>query len=134
MELGARTSLLLALAAGPGFGLELIARVATRTEGSLRLNRGGVYLALRSLERQGLVHGWTQGRSGSGRPRRYYELTPRGILLAEKIHRVLQGLTQPERRAVGADETRRMAERLERGGSLSVGALRLRAAGRRAGV
>jgi DNA-binding PadR family transcriptional regulator len=58
----------------PAHGLELIRRVHKRTGGAVSLNQGSVYPALRQLEREHLVRGWT-GRpaKGGGRPRRYYE-------------------------------------------------------------
>ncbi|MGH9392155.1 MAG: PadR family transcriptional regulator, partial [Vicinamibacteria bacterium] len=91
MDLGARTLLLLALSEGPGYGLELIARRKGRSRGRMSLNRGGTYLALRKLETEGLVRGWRRPTGASGRPRRYYELTPRGIVELERAREVLQG-------------------------------------------
>ena len=132
MELGARTALLLALAYGPGFGLELITRVKVRTGGLLRLNRGGIYLALRSLERKRLVHGWTRRLPGKGRPRRYYELTAEGILSVEQLRRSLLTLTRTEGRSVTAIEAEQMAARVSEAGGLSAFAIQLRDAGRRA--
>jgi PadR family transcriptional regulator PadR len=132
--MGAQTALLVALASGPGFGLELIARVLERTRGLLRLNRGGAYLALRRLERVGLVHGWMRRLPRSGRPRRYYELTPEGILRAEELRRALAALTGASGPGVTDDEARRMADRVREGADLSVAAIELRDAGRRAGL
>jgi PadR family transcriptional regulator, regulatory protein PadR len=130
--LGAQTALLLALSRGPGFGLELIERVALRSEGLLRLNRGGAYLALRRLEKLGLVHGWMRHLARSGRPRRYYELTPEGILRAEEARRALGGLLQAGDPATTSEEARRMADRVSESGALSAAVIRLRDAGRRA--
>jgi PadR family transcriptional regulator, regulatory protein PadR len=132
--LGAQTALLLALTQGPGFGLELIARLALRSQGQVRLNRGGAYLALRRLESLGLVHGWMRKLPRSGRPRRYFELTPEGISRAEEIRRGLERLVQPSDPPATADEARRMAERVSESGALSAAVLRMRDAGRRAGL
>lgn len=134
MELGAQTALLIALTNGPGFGLELIDRVMQRSQGLVRLNRGGAYLALRRLEGSGLVHGWTRQLSRSGRPRRYYELTPDGILRAEEMRRALEGLVGPADPAVTPDGARTMADRVSESGALSAFVIRLRDAGRRAGL
>jgi DNA-binding PadR family transcriptional regulator len=126
--------LLLALARGPGFGLELIANVATLSRGLLRLNRGGAYLALRALEEQGLVHGWMRRLPGRGRPRRYYELTPEGILRADEIRRAFGAFAGIDGRAVTPEEAQQMADRVNEGADLSADAIRLRDAGRRAGL
>jgi PadR family transcriptional regulator PadR len=134
VELGAETALLLALTRGPGFGLELITRVALQSEGMVRLNRGGAYLALRRLERLGLVHGWMRTLPRSGRPRRYFELTPDGISRAEGLRRGLEGLVKPSDAPVTAEEARRMADRVKESAALSRAVLQLREAGRRAGL
>lgn len=134
MEFAARTAVLLALTAGPGFGLELIERVRRRSGGAVRLNRGGTYLALRALEGQGLVRAWTCSPRGAGRPRRYYELTPPGIAEADRARNGIRGLLAPEGPADGALEAGRMAERLRTAVELHAFSLRLREAGRRAGL
>jgi PadR family transcriptional regulator PadR len=134
VELGARTALLLALARGPGFGLELISNLAQLSNGLLRLNRGGAYLALRHLERQGLVRGWMRHLPRSGRPRRYYELTPEGILRAEELSAALAGVARASATPVSEQEAMRMADRVKEASDLSVFAMRLRDAGREAGL
>ncbi|MBV9312443.1 MAG: helix-turn-helix transcriptional regulator [Pseudonocardia sp.] len=75
--------LLAALEAGPAHGFAVMAEVRRRTGGSVDLESGTLYPALRRLEEAGLIAGaWT---SGSGRRRREYELTDRGrISLADK--------------------------------------------------
>jgi DNA-binding PadR family transcriptional regulator len=134
MELGVGTVLLLALTDGPEFGLELIAGVEARSRGRIRLNRGGTYLALRKLERERLVRGWMRPTGGSGRPRRYYELTPRGIAKVEETREVLDRLLGSSHARVGAAEARRMADRVQRSGRVSGLALQVRSAARRAGI
>lgn len=126
--------LLLGLSEGPEFGLELIARVQARSRGRIRLNRGGTYVALRKLEREGLVRGWMRPTGVSGRPRRYYELTPRGIAKVEETREVLDLLLGSSHARVVAAEARRMAERVQRSGQLSGLALQVRSAARRAGI
>ena len=134
MELEVSSAVLLALSDGPAFGLELIADVEARSGGRIRLNRGGTYLALRKLEREGLVRGWMRPTGASGRPRRYYELTPRGIAEVEETRRVLDRLLGSVHSRVGAVEARRMAERIQRSGHLSRLAREVRSAARRAGI
>lgn len=85
-------ALLQALNSGPGYGLELIERVAKKTKGKLLLGQGSVYPALRDLERDGLVvsyDGETTPERG-GRPRRYYRLTAAGATSAMG-HKVMAG-------------------------------------------
>ncbi len=134
MDLGVRTVLLLLLSEGPEFGLDLISRAEERSRGRIRLNRGGTYLALRELERLGLVRAWMRLTGASGRPRRYYELTPRGIAEVEKTRNLLERLLGGRRAGIAASERRRMAERLERSSQLSASALRIRRAALEAGI
>jgi PadR family transcriptional regulator PadR len=133
MEVGTRTLLLLGLSDGPAFGLELIARVKARSRGRFHLNRGGAYIALRKLDREGLVRAWMRPTGATGRPRRYYELTPSGIVALGRIHEDLAHLVRPHR-SVPASEARRMAARVRRCGSVSLLARGLRDAGVRAGL
>jgi len=134
MELEVRTVLLLALSDGPGFGLELIADVEERSRGRMRLNRGGTYVALRRLEREGLVRGWMRPTGETGRPRRYYELTPRGIEEVEDTRQVVDRLLRRRRAPVDAAEAQRMVERVQRSGRSSGLALQIRSAARKAGI
>ncbi|HLE68256.1 MAG TPA: hypothetical protein VJH87_01120, partial [Vicinamibacteria bacterium] len=85
-------------------------------------------------EREGLVRGWMRPTGASGRPRRYYELTPRGIADVEDIREVLDRLLGSSRVRIVAADARRMAERVERSGRLSALALQVRSAARRAGI
>jgi len=134
MDLGVRTVLLLALSEGPEFGLELIENARARSRGRIRLNRGGTYLALRKLEREGFVRGWMRPTGASGRPRRYYELTPRGIAEVDETREVIGHLLGSSGARVVAAEALRMAARVERSGRLSRLALQVREAARRAGI
>lgn len=77
--ISAKAALLQALVSGPGFGLELIARVKERTKGAIALHQGSVYPALRALEREGLLRSWEEPPPPQGGPpRRFYELTAEG--------------------------------------------------------
>lgn len=80
--LSAKAALLQALTA-PGYGLDLLERVRRASAGLIRLRPGSIYPALRAMEQEGLVAvrpGQPGGRRG--RPRRYYELTLRGVEVA----------------------------------------------------
>jgi DNA-binding PadR family transcriptional regulator len=68
--------LLAALEPGPAHGFAVMAELRRRTDGSINLEGGTLYPALRRLEESGLIVGtWT---TGSGRRRREYQLTERG--------------------------------------------------------
>src|SRR5574341_1438418 len=79
--LSARAALLQALRV-PGYGLELMKRVHDSTGGVVGLRMGSIYPALRALEGEGLVRCLRVAARRKGRPRRYYELTPRGVRAA----------------------------------------------------
>ena len=67
----------------PGYGLDLRERVQRASAGLIRLRPGSIYPALRAMEQEGLV-AVRPGQAGGhrGRPRRYYELTLRGVQVA----------------------------------------------------
>jgi poly-beta-hydroxybutyrate-responsive repressor len=75
-----RPCLLLLLREQPAHGYELLERL--RTFGFGRDDPGGLYRALRALERDGLVRSAWQP-SAAGPDRRIYELTRRGM---EELH------------------------------------------------
>lgn len=90
----AETALLQELSIRPGFGLELIERVKTRTGGRVVLHQGSIYPALRSLEREGLLRSWEEPGplTRGGPPRRYYDVTDAGREEAAKDRDVLLNL------------------------------------------
>ncbi len=78
-----RQEILAALINGPGYGLELAARLRERGAGGLPAS-GNLYPHLRALEREGLVESF-EGEAvpeRGGRPRIYYELTGEGQRVA----------------------------------------------------
>lgn len=81
--LSARCAVLQALAT-PAYGLEIVDRVRNATGGQMSLRSGSLYPALRKLESEGLLRSRqvSSPRNRVGRPRRYYELTRRGVLAA----------------------------------------------------
>ncbi len=90
----AKAALLQAMIAGPGYGLDLIERVAKHTKGAVQLGQGSVYPALRDLEHDGLLESY-EGEplpERGGRPRRYYKLTALGAKAAMEQRDVVFGL------------------------------------------
>jgi PadR family transcriptional regulator, regulatory protein PadR len=70
--------LLAALEQGPAHGFAVMAELRRRTGGTVDLESGTLYPALRRLEEAGLIAGtWT---TGPGRRRREYQLTDSGRL------------------------------------------------------
>ena len=69
-----RPCILLLLKEGQAHGYDLIVRL---TDFGLRVDPGGLYRMLRSLEREGLVVSWWE-TSGAGPPRRTYQPTEEG--------------------------------------------------------
>jgi DNA-binding PadR family transcriptional regulator len=67
------------------YGYQIIKELEKRSQGYFRFKEGTLYPALHRLEAAGLVRGnWE--RLPSGKERRYYHLTEKGLkLLAEKV-------------------------------------------------
>lgn len=127
-----RAALLQALRSGPGYGLELIRRVAAATSGRVRLSEARVYPTLKALERAGFVsasQAAPQGKRG-GRERTTYALAPRGVDASYEERDVLRAMAGPERRPRRLSQRRNdlMARRLLEGAALSDAALSLRRA------
>ena len=119
---GTRTALLLALRDGPGYGLDLIRRVAGRTGGHVRLTAARVYPALQALERERLVRSSVVapgGRRGA-RARTYYDLTIAGVNESTRLRDALSALAAGRPRPEpSAAERKKMAQRVLLGGALS---------------
>jgi DNA-binding PadR family transcriptional regulator len=125
--LNARAALLQALFEGPGHGSALAQRVRDRSGDQIRLGHGGVYAALSQLQRAGLVRGWmvAPGRRRGARGRRTYELTPKGIDVAERQRRALRGVAGVAHRPDPV-EMAAMRERLCEASELSAVVMSLR--------
>jgi DNA-binding PadR family transcriptional regulator len=130
---------LCALMEGPRYGRDLIRFLSARAQGMVNPRPGTVYRAFGSLVRKGYVRSWTVvpgGRRGA-RARKYYELTPKGIAVAERQREAMAqilGLPPPRQSSV---EARLMGARLRRAAEVSAFTLELQrgvrqASGRRA--
>ncbi len=73
--------ILLLLAEEPTYGVELMERLESRSEGAIRLNAGSLYRTLASLVDGGLVRPLEAQAPavGGGAPRKVYGLTDRGL-------------------------------------------------------
>lgn len=123
--LSARAAILLALSR-PGYGLQIIDRIRGQTAGRVRLRLGSVYPALRKLQGQGLVTSWEVPASGRGRPRRYYELTLKGVAAAAAQRKALEGLLGAAVVIPSAKTVAQMRDRLRDCAKVSAFVLELR--------
>ena len=122
------------LTEGPRYGRDLIRLLSARAQGMVNPRPGTVYRTFDSLVRKGYVRSWTVvpgGRRGA-RSRKYYELTPKGIAVAERQREGmadLLGLRAPLQRTA---EAHRMSARLRRAAAVSAFTLKLQHGVRRA--
>jgi DNA-binding PadR family transcriptional regulator len=117
-------ALLQALRSGAGYGLELIRRVRSVSNGQVRLSEARTYSTLKALKRLGLVtasHVTPGGRRGA-RSRTYYDLTLRGVQSSTTDLAALRSLVADAGRGesrASAEQRRRMARRIEQAEDLS---------------
>lgn len=71
------TILLSILDEQPNYGYEIVSLLNERTEGLLNMGEGTVYPVLHRLEKRKLISSYWD-KAGSGRPRKYYRVTPAG--------------------------------------------------------
>jgi PadR family transcriptional regulator PadR len=122
----ARSALLQALVI-PGYGRELVERIRRYSQGLCRLSAGSVYPALARLEREGLVRSDVVRSPGrTGRPRRFHQLTLRGVAARDKERSALAGLLRLEESRPPAEQPATIAERMRQCSDLSASLLRLR--------
>jgi len=83
---GSTETLLLSLIRNqPMYGYQIIKELGTKSQGYFRFKEGTLYPALHRLEAAGLVRGSWE-RLPSGKQRRYYHLTEKGLhQLEEKV-------------------------------------------------
>jgi DNA-binding PadR family transcriptional regulator len=124
MALSLAATLLLNLLEQPRFGSEVAAMLRRRSAGWLRSGPGTIYPALARLDAAGLVRSWTVS-VGRGRPRRYYELTPKGARAARDARVTVLGLLAE--RAAETPDVAAMGERIARALRLSASARHVRA-------
>jgi DNA-binding PadR family transcriptional regulator len=129
------TVLLVELLRGPGYGLGLIERVRSQSGGRIRLRQGSVYPTLREFVRRRLLRSWKIVTPGSGRPRTYFELAPKGLALAQAHHDAITGFaaTAPSPHPTVRD-LRTMRKRLFECSEVTEAATWLRGAGKANGL
>ena len=66
---------------GPQYGYQILASLRERSTGRVDLKAGTLYPILHKLERDGCVHSWWD--DASGRDRKWYALTDKGIRRAD---------------------------------------------------
>jgi PadR family transcriptional regulator PadR len=125
MPLGSKTAILLALRS-PAYGLQIVDRISRRSGGRIRLGLGSVYPALRDLQRRRILRSWVVPAARGGRPRRYYELTPKGVAAGAAEERLLVALLGGENDDPKPPDVRGMRERLRECARLSGFVLDLR--------
>ncbi|MGH9320018.1 MAG: PadR family transcriptional regulator [Vicinamibacteria bacterium] len=123
-----RVALLQALREGPGYGKDLIRRVARMTSGAMRLSPARVYPCLQTLAREGLATARTvtPGRSRGARARRYYELTPLGVEASAVQRNILRRIAEGSGPPRSCVDEHLMARRLLAADELSMSARLLR--------
>lgn len=120
-------AVMLALGEGPSSGVGLMDRLRRARPGEPTPGAGTLYPLLSQLEERGLVRGWIEpARAGVGRPRRFLELTSRGIAELARMKQTL--VATVERSAGGAPQPSeaRMRSDLRRAFRVSELARRLR--------
>lgn len=81
---------------GDKYGYEMISQLALRSEGVFELKEGTLYPVLHQLEREGSLDSYS-AQAPTGRARKYYRLTPKGL-------RVLEAQEAEYRKVTGAVE------------------------------
>ena len=87
---GSTTLLVLSLLRdGDKYGYEMISQLALRSEGVFELKEGTLYPVLHQLEREGSLESYS-AQAPSGRTRKYYHLTQKGLKVLEAQEREFQ--------------------------------------------
>jgi DNA-binding PadR family transcriptional regulator len=63
------------------YGYEIIKVVNERTKGTLEWKEGTLYPCLHRMESSGLIKGEWEENAATGKPRKYYALSPKGSAL-----------------------------------------------------
>ena len=97
------TLLLAVLVDGPSYGYAIVRELNQRAEGLLEMGEGTVYPVLHRLEKRKLVAGvWRKGETG--RPRKYYRLTPSGRRALSENRKQWAGLVKVMEAVVGSEK------------------------------
>jgi PadR family transcriptional regulator PadR len=111
------TLLLATLAEQTSYGYQIVADINQRAPDLLRMGEGTVYPVLHRLEERGLITAtWRTGQTG--RPRKYYKLTPRGRRALEENRQQWHSLARVMQAVLGqnsAQDDRVLAPVLEGG-------------------
>lgn len=98
------TLLLATLAEQPSYGYQIVADLNQTAPDLLRMGEGTVYPVLHRLEERGLITAtWRTGRTG--RPRKYYKLTPRGRRALEENRQQWHGLARVMQSVLGPNSS-----------------------------
>ncbi len=87
VPISAKAGVLVALADGPGGGLEIIERITRRTDGLVKLYNNAVYPAVYALREEGLIEPWEEGGRAQA-----YRLTGEGRRVAAQHQQVFAAL------------------------------------------
>ena len=68
---------------GDCYGYQIIQKIAQRSGEVFRLNEGTLYPILHALEKEGLLQSY-MAESEVGRKRKYYKITPGGLLFLKE--------------------------------------------------
>lgn len=93
------TLLLAAVAEAPAHGYLIVERLRRRSEGAFELSEGTIYPALYRLEASGLLA--SRWSSESGRRRRVYRLTRRGLQALEAGRQDWRGFARAVEAVIG---------------------------------
>ena len=98
------TLLLATLAEQPSYGYQIVADLNQTAPDLLRMGEGTVCPVLHRLEERGLITAtWRTGQTG--RPRKYYKLTPRGRRALEENRRQWHGLARVMQAVLGSNSS-----------------------------
>jgi len=86
--------LLLSLLDGERHGYAIIQDVEARTSGELRLSAGTLYRSIARMVEQGLITEVARRTPGDDERRRYYRITPFGVVVARAETRRLSDLVR----------------------------------------
>ena len=118
---------MLALARGPSSGVRIMESLSSIT-GGRSPGPGTLYPLVRRLEKAGLIRSWIErDRSRVGRPRRFLELTFRGVAAINRMRYTLREIIGERNEVtVRTPSARRMRNNLRRAFRVSSFAMRLR--------